>query len=269
MQEKPQPTAEAAFARLLEIVAILRSERGCPWDREQTHHSLRSDTLEEAYELVEAIEEDRPEKIAEELGDLMIVVALHAQIAAEAGHFTMAQLLNAANAKLVRRHPHVFGDLQVESTDQVLRNWEQIKRQEESNQDRTSLLDGIPRALPALLAAEKLQKRAARVGFDWEEPTPILGKIREEANELQEQIEKGADPERLEDEIGDLLFAVVNLARKLHVDPEQALRRTNAKFRRRFQRMEALLQEQGEPLEGKSLQELDQLWEQAKAEENG
>jgi tetrapyrrole methylase family protein/MazG family protein len=270
MHEPPAQTASAAFQRLMEIMETLRSEDGCPWDREQTHESLRADTIEEAYEVVEAIEDAEPAKIAEELGDLMIVTALHAQIAADAGDFRMVDILNDANEKLVRRHPHVFADGDAKDTDSVLSAWDAIKRAEPGYEDRTSALDGVPKGMPSLLAAWKLQKKAQRVGFDWERVEQVVAKVREELAELEEHIprEPSADvPDELVDEMGDLLFAAVNLVRFLRVDPDAALRATNRKFVRRFRRMEELLAETDDDMEGKTLEFLDRLWERAKAEE--
>jgi tetrapyrrole methylase family protein/MazG family protein len=270
MHERPSKTAPDAFRRLLDIVATLRSEDGCPWDREQTHESLRADTLEEAYEVVEAIEDGEPTKVAEELGDQLIVSALHAQIATEAGDFSMMDILNATNEKLVRRHPHVYGDADGSDTDTVLARWEAIKRQEPGYEERTSAVDGVPRGMPSLVAAWKLQKKASRVGFDWDEVEQVVDKVREELAELQEHIAEPTSNEQtaaMEDELGDLLFAVVNLARFIGVDPDAAMRSTNRKFVRRFHRMEELLAEAGEEMDGKTLEYLDGLWDRAKDEE--
>jgi len=186
MLETPRTTVADAFARLVEIVALLRSERGCPWDRAQTHASLRNELVEETYEVVEAVDNGETAKLAEELGDLLLCVALYVQIAEEAGAFSMLDVLNAVNAKLVRRHPHVFGDLEVASTEEVLRNWEAIKRNETAHESRASVLDGVPPGLPALMAAVKLQQKAARVGFDWEHVRDVLPKLYEELEEVEE-----------------------------------------------------------------------------------
>ncbi|MBT3266654.1 nucleoside triphosphate pyrophosphohydrolase [Candidatus Poribacteria bacterium] len=270
MHEPPAQTAPDAFGRLLEIIETLRSENGCPWDREQTHESLRADTIEEAYEVVEAIEDHAPAKIAEELGDVLTVAALHAQIAAERDTFSMLDILNGTNAKLVRRHPHVYGDSDASDTDSVLSAWDAIKRQESGYEDRTSALDGVPRNMPSLMAAWKLQKKAARVGFDWDEVRQVVAKVREELAELEEHIPSDGAAEAtdgLADEMGDLLFAAVNLARFLRVDPDAALRATNRKFVRRFRRMEELLAETGDEMDGKTLEVLDALWDRTKDEE--
>ncbi|MDA1193434.1 MAG: nucleoside triphosphate pyrophosphohydrolase [Candidatus Poribacteria bacterium] len=267
LHEEPKESAAAAFDRLLEIMTILRSENGCPWDREQTHHSLRSDTLEETYEFLEAVDLNDVTGMAEELGDLMILTALHAEIAREDEQFDMLGILNAVNAKLVRRHPHVFAGLEVESTEEVLSNWEKIKKNEPGYEDRRSVLDGVPTTFPALQTAFKLQKKAARVGFDWTEVEDVVSKVREELVETEQQLDR-KDEDALEAEIGDLLFSVVNLSRFVGVDPENALRRTNRKFTRRFHRIEELLAETGESFDGKTLEELDALWDQAKDEES-
>jgi tetrapyrrole methylase family protein / MazG family protein len=270
MHEQPAETASDAFQRFMDIIATLRSENGCPWDREQTHESLRADTIEEAYEVVEAIEDGEPAKVAEELGDLMTVTALHAQIAADAGTFEMVDILNDTNEKLVRRHPHVFADGDAADTESVLTAWEAIKRAEPGYEERTSALDGVPRGMPSLLAAWKLQKKAQRVGFDWDRVEQVVAKVREELAELEEHISADASAEptdELVDEMGDLLFAAVNLARFLRVDPDAALRATNRKFVRRFKRMEELLADVEDDMDGKTLEFLDRLWEQAKDEE--
>ncbi len=270
MPESPAQTASDAFRRLLEIVETLRSEEGCPWDREQTHESLRADTVEEAYEVVEAIEDRAPSKVAEELGDLLTVVALHARIATEAGTFSMLDVLNGTNEKLVRRHPHVYGDADAADTDSVLSAWDAIKRQEPGYEDRTSALEGVPRGMPSLMAAWKLQKKAARVGFDWDEASQVVAKVREELAEVEEHIiahDGHEATEAVADEVGDLLFAAVNLARFLRVDPDAALRAANRKFVRRFRRMEELLAETGDAMDTKTLEFLDTLWDRAKEEE--
>ena len=270
MHEQPAEKARDAFQRLLEIVETLRGENGCPWDREQTHESLRANTVEEAYEVVEAIEEADPSKIAEEIGDMMVVTALHAQIGADAGAFSMGDVIAGAADKLVRRHPHVFGDAHADDADSVVAAWEIIKRAEPGYEDRTSALDGVPKGMPSLLAAWKLQKKAERVGFDWERTDQVVAKVREELAELEEHISEDATADatdELTDEMGDLLFAAVNLARFLRIDPDAALRATNRKFVRRFRRMEELLAEADDDMDGKDLEFLDRLWEQAKGEE--
>ena len=247
------------------IVARLRAPDGCPWDREQTHASLRGSAIEEAYETVEAIEKADDAHLCEELGDLLLQVLMHSQIASETGRFTFDDVAAGIAAKLVRRHPHVFGDAKADDTEAVLKRWEEIKREEKGNQP-VSLLEGVSAALPSLLHAEKITKRAARVGFDWESPVQVIGKIREELAETEEAIGHG-DPEKIEEEMGDLLFAAVNLARKIKVEPEVALRRATGKFSRRFQQLETALKERGCKPEDCTLAEMDAVWDEIKREE--
>jgi tetrapyrrole methylase family protein/MazG family protein len=228
----------------------------CPWDREQTHETLKSNLIEEAYEVVDAIEEGSPEKFAEELGDLLMQILLHAEIASGRESFTLDDVIGSIADKLVRRHPHVFGDLDVKDQDTVLANWERIKRSEKEGR---STLDGVPKHLPALASAKRLQEKASRVGFDWESAEPVLEKVKEEIGELA-----SAPRERVESELGDVLFALVNLARFLEVDPEHALRGANRRFSERFRRMEERTKEEGRPIESYTLEELDEFWEEAK-----
>lgn len=251
------------FDRLLDIFRTLRAPGGCPWDREQTHESIARCAIEESYELVEAIDAGDNDHMREELGDVLLQVIFHSLIAEDEDAFTLGDVINELGDKLVYRHPHVFGDTSVEDSGEVIRNWERLKRKEETKQDRVSILDGVPAALPALLSARKLQGVARRVGFDWEDPREVLAKIREEAMELDEAME-GGDQAAMEHELGDLLFAVVNLARFLKVDPETALRKTNQRFRNRFHEIEKEAGHRGVPLEDMSLEEMDTVWEQAK-----
>ncbi|MBM3216546.1 nucleoside triphosphate pyrophosphohydrolase [Candidatus Poribacteria bacterium] len=267
MREDPKPSVGEAFARLVEIIAILRSENGCPWDRAQTHTSLTKDLVEETYEVIEAIEVGSPGKLAEELGDLLINVALHARIAEEADGLSMVDVLNLTNDKLVRRHEHVFGEGDAGSPEEVIRLWERIKRGEPGSSERVSVLDGVPSGLPALMAAAKLQKKASRVGFDWETVAPTIEKVREEVAELEADIAIGSDSDRLTEELGDVLFAVVNVARLLGVEPESALRSANAKFSRRFQSLEQELQSRGEDFGDHDLESLDRIWDDVKRRE--
>ena len=253
----------SSFEALQEVIAHLRAPEGCPWDRRQSHQSLRSHLLEECYEALEAIDQDDMGALQAELGDLLLQIVLQAQIATEEGEFTMAQVIAGIRAKLVRRHPHVFSDLQVEAVDQVLRNWEQLKAEErERAGDQNGILGGVPRGLPALAQAYELQARAARVGFDWASLGGVLAKVQEELEEVQE----APDEQRRAAEMGDLLFAVVNYARWLKVDPEAALRAANRRFRQRFGAMERRARAEGRPLAEMSLEELDALWEAAKGE---
>lgn len=251
------------FAALVETVARLRAPGGCPWDREQTHDSLKKFAVEETYEVLEAIESGDPSKLEDELGDLLLQVLLHAQISSETSGFDIADVCARIREKLQRRHPHVFADTQVSGVDDVLHNWEQIKRAEPGNEDRTSVLDGVPKSLPALMRAAKLSKRAARTGFDWPEVTAIFEKMREEAGELEEAIAKG-DRAEIQSEIGDLLFTVVNIARFQDIDPEEALREMLERFSSRFGRIEEEAAKKGRNMRDMTLAEMDAIWDQAK-----
>jgi tetrapyrrole methylase family protein/MazG family protein len=242
------------------ITARLRGPGGCPWDREQTHRSLTPYMIEEAYEAVDAVERGDDADLVEELGDVMLQVVLHSQLAEEEGHFSLADVAAEVNRKLVRRHPHVFGDVQVSGSSEVLRNWEQIKRVEKGER-RNSALDGIPPALPALSLAQTMGRKAAKLGFDWPDVDGVLAKVREEIAELQST----DDPAERHNEIGDLLFALSSLCRHLGIDGEDALRSAARKFERRFRRVEALAQEQGVNLTTLDPESLDRLWEQAKS----
>jgi XTP/dITP diphosphohydrolase/tetrapyrrole methylase family protein/MazG family protein len=255
------------FADYAAIVRRLRRE--CPWDREQTHDSVRHLTIEEAHEVAEAIEDADPKALAGELGDLLLHVVFHAHIAETDGTFDLADVLRASMTKLVRRHPHVFGDTVVSGTGEVLRNWEAIKRAERAEAgvpERTpSVLDGVPRALPALLAAERVQEKAAAVGFDFPAAEGAWAKVEEEAQEVRALAPGPDSADRMEAEIGDLLFAVVNYARFVGVVPENALRRTIRTFSRRFRHIESALASAGRTPEDASLDEMDALWDEAKA----
>jgi MazG family protein len=254
---------------LLHIMARLREpETGCPWDREQTFAAIVPYTIEEAYEVAETIEHGNLEDLRDELGDLLFQVVFYAQMAEEAGHFDFDQVVEAIVDKLIRRHPHVFGDARIESAAAQTVAWESHKAEErraKAGNEPHSLLDGVSLALPALTRAVKLQKRAARVGFDWQQPEAVIEKLREEVEELSRELD--ASHARITDELGDLLFTCANLARHFKVDPEAALRHANAKFERRFRRVEALLAEQGYKPEDATLEQMDRLWEQAKSEE--
>ncbi len=251
------------FQKLVDIIAALRGENGCPWDKQQTHPTLKGDLLEETYEVVEAIEAADAQKLKEELGDLMMVLLLHVQIAVDEGEFHLEEVLSSIVEKLIRRHPHVFGDVRVKDAKEALDNWEQIKDQEVSHVERESLMDGIPKPLPALMAAQKIQRRAARVGFDWDDISDVLPKLYEELDELTAAVRQG-DMASIEMELGDLLFSMVNLARFLEIDAENALRRANAKFVGRFKQMERILAERGTGFEEYDLEGLDQIWEEVK-----
>lgn len=245
--------------RLRDIVARLRGPDGCPWDREQTHQTLKAHLLEECYELMDAIDEGDTAHLQEELGDLLLQVVLHSQMAAEEGRFDLDSVAEAISDKLVRRHPHVFGPNRLPDSEAVLKQWDVIKRDEK--QERKSIMDGIPKALPALAHAQKLQTRAARIGFDWNKAAEALVKVREEVEEIHR-----ASADVVAEEIGDLLFAVVNFARKKDLDSEQVLEAANTKFRRRFQSMEQLARDRGLDLGSLTLTEMDQLWDEVKAQ---
>ncbi len=254
--------------QLSEIVANLRGPGGCPWDREQTHGSLRGALLEEAYEVVAAIDAADDTNLREELGDLLLQVVFHAQLGSENGRFTFEDVARGIVEKLVRRHPHVFAAESVADSAAVLVRWDEIKRGEKAAAsggapEMPGALDGISAGLPALMHAAKVQKKAAKVGFDWSDPAPVLAKVREEIAEV-EQAMAGGDAAALEDEIGDLLFSVVNLARKLHLDAEVALRRATEKFIRRFVQVEKIARERGLAWEQMSLVEMDAIWDEVK-----
>jgi tetrapyrrole methylase family protein/MazG family protein len=250
-----------SFDELIRVMARLRAPDGCPWDREQTHASLRPYLLEEAYEALEAIDAEAWSRLCDELGDVLLQVVFHAQLASERGDFSIEDVCATIVTKLKRRHPHVFADSIADTPDEVIDRWEKLKRQEQGYEDRESALDGVPPAMPALQRAHKLQKRAARAGFDWEDVSGPRAKVDEELREVDE-----AGPETVEDEIGDLLFAVVNLARFVDVEPEGALRRATERFGRRFRSVERAAGSE-ERLRAMNLAEMDVLWEQAKAEE--
>jgi len=257
------------LARLHDIVAKLRAPDGCPWDREQTHASLRSGAIEEVYEMVEAIDAGDDPHFKEELGDLLLQVIMHAQIAGEEGRFDLEAVAEEVAEKLVRRHPHVFGENKLGDSDAVLKQWDEIKRAERESKGApadASVLDGVSAALPALMRAEKVQKRAARVGFDWEELHAVVEKIREEVAEVEEEIRAG-DRAKLEDELGDLLFAVVNLTRKAKFEAEILLNQATNKFVRRFHALEAEAARLGKRLPEMSLAEMDRIWDELKARE--
>lgn len=252
-----------SFEQLRKIMARLRAPDGCPWDREQTHQSIKDCLLEETYEFLEAVEADDPAHMREELGDLLLQVVFHAQMGAEAGTFDLDQVIHELADKLVRRHPHVFGDVSVAGSGEVVVNWDAIKNTEVGKESRKSRLDGIPTTFPALVRAKKLQVRAAKDGFDWPSAEPVWEKLEEEIMEVKEAIAEN-NPDHLEDEIGDLLFVATNLARKLGVDPEIALQRANRKFDSRYRTMETIVENRGQKLSDLDLAEQDKLWGEAK-----
>lgn len=260
-----------SFESLVAIMDRLRDPGGCPWDREQTYETLRGFLLEEAYEVAEAIDAGDAEGLREELGDLLFQVVFLARLGKEDGRFDAGDVVEGIAAKMVRRHPHVFADDSAEDADAVLRKWEAIKRKEKEDkgvrpEDR-SLLDGLPRVLPALVRAQRLGDKAARVGFDWPDAGSVLEKVEEELVEVREAVARG-DARAAREELGDLLFSVAMLARKIEADPEGALERASAKFRRRFAAVERALREQGVPLEQAGPERMDRLWNEAKAAED-
>jgi tetrapyrrole methylase family protein / MazG family protein len=275
----PRLTAGEWFEKLAVVQARLRAPDGCPWDREQTHASLRTYLIEEAYEVLEALEIGDDAKFAEEMGDLLLQIVFHSQIAKEEGRFTVSDVIREVHDKMVRRHPHVFGEKRAKDSAEVLKNWEQIKKEErraaavkknagDSKQEGKagSLLDGVSRALPAALEGFQLTRRAARIGFDWDNVEGVFEKMSEESGELREAV-SAKDARRSEEEMGDLLFAAVNLARFLHIDPEIALKKANAKFSSRFRRMEDLSAKSGKALADVPRAQMEEFWETAKRAE--
>jgi len=277
-----------AFAKLAAVMARLRAPGGCPWDREQTHSTLRTYLIEQAYEVLDALDSRDDSKFAEELGDLLLQVLFHAQIAAEQRRFSINDVIREIHDKMIRRHPHVFGNVKAKTSAQVLRNWELLKKQERqsksevapassrqaksaptrhSDSEGGSLLDGVPHTIPALLEAFQLTRKAARIGFDWDNVEGIFDKLLEESTELREVLRKKESPDRIESELGDILFVAVNLSRFLNVDPEIALHKASAKFTRRFREMEKIAREQGTTLAEIPRPELESLWDQSKQRE--
>lgn len=254
------------FEELVDVIATLRGENGCPWDREQTHETLKSTLIEETYETLEAIDTGDPKKLKEELGDILLNIMLQAQIAAEHKDFDIYGVIKTLVEKLIRRHPHVFGDVNVEDSNEVVKNWEEIKRREAGYEDRQSVLDGIPNALPTLLRAQKIQNRAARVGFDWDKLADVVAKVDEELEEVKASI-KADKPEAISAELGDLFFSIVNLCRFMEIQAEETLRNANRKFMTRFKWMEAELERRGTNFEAQDLESLDEIWEEAKKAE--
>jgi MazG family protein len=265
------PAMSSPFHRLVEIMDRLRDPGGCPWDREQTVHTLAPYFLEEAYEVVDAISGGEPEKLREELGDLLLQIVFVARIAREKGWFDIDDVCDGISEKMIRRHPHVFGDREVSGSTEVLQNWEDIKRDERAANGESSVLDGVPDSLPALLKAFRMTEKAAAVGFDWRRPADVMVKMHEEMAELEDELVKGeaSANERVRAEMGDVLFVMANLARHLRVEPETALQGTNATFMRRFKAMEKLAQIKGRNFREMDLAEQDDLWEEVKKGEQG
>ena len=249
---------------LVDVMKVLREPGGCPWDREQTHDSIRGNMIEEVYEFLEAVDNDDTDGMREELGDVLMQVVFHARMAEEAGRFDLQDVIDEVTDKLIRRHPHVFGDVTVENSAEVLQNWDQIKKQEKT--ERTHVLDGIAQGLPALLRAYKLQGKAAKVGFDWQDKAAVWAKVEEEIAELQEALQAGAH-QAAEAELGDLLFAIVNYARHNKIEPETALNGTNNRFAKRFAYVEKQVQASKRNWQDFTLEELDAFWKEAKKQE--
>ena len=255
-----------SIERLLEIMRRLRAPDGCPWDIKQTHESIKEDLIEEAYEVLDAIESGEPSALQEELGDLLLQVVFHSQIATEAGEYAFSDVADGISDKLVRRHPHVFGEVEVADADEVLKNWDAIKKAEKQNGDTlASIVEGIPKHLPALQKAHQIQKRAARAGFDWERIEDVFDKLHEEIDEVKEAIAAGDEAE-VRAELGDVLFSVVNVCRFLGHNPEELLNQNIRKFVGRFQRVEEMVHATGKGFKEFSVRELDVFWERAKAE---
>ncbi|MGD0282797.1 MAG: nucleoside triphosphate pyrophosphohydrolase [Dissulfurispiraceae bacterium] len=250
-----------SFQKLLGIMAALRAENGCPWDREQTRESITPYLVEETYEVLEAIEENSPHKIKEELGDLLFQIVFHCQLAKERGEFSIEDVIDAISNKMIGRHPHVFGNANYETSEQVLKQWEERKKEEGKN--RESILEGVPKELPSLLKAHRIQSRAARVGFDWNRISDVMAKLDEELSEFREALDQ-KDQAGIEDELGDVFFVLVNISRFVGVNPEDALRKTISKFISRFRYIEMKAASAGRKLSDMTLEEMDALWDEAK-----
>ena len=257
--------AKRSFDELVSLMTTLRGPNGCPWDRKQTLESLKPFVVEESYEVVDAIDRGERDGLREELGDFLLQAVFIAEIAREEGSFDIDDVITAIHDKLVRRHPHVFGDVEAKDAEQVLVNWEKLKNEERKAENK-SVLAGVPQSLPALLKASRLTEKAARVGFDWRRAEDVFAKIDEEIGELHEAIAK-KDQKEIHDEIGDLLFSIANIARKLDVNAEEALQSANRKFMRRFESMESSVRSKGRDLDQLTLEQMDALWDEAKAAE--
>jgi len=254
----PSPQNLDSFSTLVEIIALLRSPEGCPWDRKQTHESLRKNLLEEAYEVLEAMDEANAAKLSEEFGDLLLQIVLHSQIAKDNGEFTVSDVIRKINQKLIHRHPHVFGDVKVNNAEEVTVNWEALKKQERKKE--ASMLDGVPADMPALAYSQAIQGRVARVGFDWQEDSGVLEKMAEEIGEFK----AAGSQKQKEEEFGDILFTLANFARRQGIDLESALRKSNRRFYKRFSTMEEFCRNRGLDLSKLTFNEQNELWEEAK-----
>jgi len=251
------------FDKLVALMARLRGPDGCPWDRKQNTDSLKPFLIEECYEVIDALDEGDPTKVREELGDLLFQIIFHARIAEENNEFTIRDVIETNVEKMVRRHPHVFGDQKLTTDKEVLANWEEIKKKEKGYEQRKSILEGVPRSMPSLIRAHQLQQRAARVGFDWNKLDEALPKLDEEVGEFKESLKSG-DASKIEEELGDIFFMLVNISRFLDVDPEEALRKTIGKFIRRFRYIEENAADAGKSLNDMSLDEMEKLWQESK-----
>ncbi|MGN0461717.1 MAG: nucleoside triphosphate pyrophosphohydrolase [Ruminococcus sp.] len=258
-QQKPK----YGFEDLLQIMKMLRAPGGCPWDREQTHKSIRQNFIEETYEVIEAIDTEDRELLKEELGDVLLQVVFHSEMESEVGSFDINDVCDGICKKLIVRHPHIFADVKADTTDEVLSNWDKIKMQTKSQKTQSDAMDSVSKSLPSLMRSEKLQKKAAKVGFDWPDVSGALQKVEEETQELKKAIEDG-DKKGMEEELGDLLFSVVNVSRFLKVDSEEALYHACDKFTNRFRMVEALAKERGIAMESAPLSLLDSLWDEVK-----
>jgi len=253
-----EPKDLRQFAALVEVIEKLRSPEGCPWDRKQTHASMRECLLEECYEVLDTLDKGETGKLCEELGDLLMQVVMHVQIAAEAGEFQMGDVVEGISRKLIRRHPHVFGSVKVKDADEVLLNWEELKKKERGSDK--SILANIPKALPSLAYSQEIQSRAARVGFDWEDDSGVIDKLAEEVGEFR----RAQNPKEREEEFGDMLFTLANIARRMDIDLESALRKASGKFYSRFTHMEKLCRQRGKSFSELSFDEQNALWDEAK-----
>lgn len=261
MEENKYKEAQESFSKLLTIMDELREK--CPWDRKQTNLSLKSNTIEEVYELAQAIEDNDYQEIKKELGDLLLHIVFYSKIGSESGEFDIKAVIDSLCEKLIRRHPHIYGEVKVENAEDVKKTWEQIKMTE----GRTSVFSGVPRALDSLIKAYRLQEKAAGVGFDWEKKEQVWEKVKEELQELEQEVEGQNSQEKIEEEFGDVLFALINYARFLKIKPEHALEKTNRKFIKRFQHIEQVAQEKNKKLQEMSLEEMDIIWNNAKTME--
>ena len=261
MENNKYVEAQQSFAKLLEIMDELRAK--CPWDKKQTNLSLKSNTIEEVYELAQAIEDGDKQEIKKELGDLLLHVVFYSKIGSEENEFDIKSVIDSLCEKLIRRHPHIYGEVKAENAEEVKKTWEQIKMTE----GRKSVFSGVPRALDSLIKAYRLQEKAAGVGFDWEEKEQVWDKLKEELGELQDEVSNNGSQEKIEEEFGDVLFALINYARFLKIKPEHDLEKTNRKFIKRFQYIEEIAQQQNKKLQDMSLEEMDNIWNQAKTME--